>query len=556
MHNDIGTAVAAMLPPVVVDGPDGTLAPAPPPADAVAVRTAETLTADPRFAPLVRTLDHIDTWGAARSVQHEALIRCALHTTNSGLYTPLVQGVMAACHLMPAHDASDVADLRTTQFLEALDVFLARAHRDLASAAWPTDPRFAGPIVGLSAADGETHNRGQRVLKVQMAGGAEVAYKPRPANGEAFFGGLFALLNSLTPASGPIQLANHGVWCGAAGSCWQEWIDPPARAGVVRTDGSWTMTGTVLPIDEACEYWRRAGHLAAVSSAFGISDLIASNVLPGARGGFGDPQPMPYPIDLECSFSGAARLQSTCLVRGPDAIHHYQPGFDAEASWRSRDSGGLVLRRGNDGTLRLDVADRPLARLSAPEVVADDAGRIGFAPYLDTFLRGMFDAWTLLCRHRDRIRTHVQKEAQDLYIRVLLRPTADYASLIDARLRGREPDGDISLGPDELRQLQGWDVPYYLRAATGGPMLVVASAEPPVLEPIGTEPGMPGLDRYREPTLAGLGPAIRDAVLCAGAAPEPVGFDWHEAGKRVVYEWDDTTIRTRIEPILVHEQAR
>ncbi|OPC79291.1 hypothetical protein B4N89_35135 [Embleya scabrispora] len=609
-----------VFPPVVTDGPAETLAP-----DGAlgGVRDAEqvaALLAEDRFAPFRRAMERLDAWSvrAAAGIDADLLAPGVLDPVASALFAPTLGAIFTACHHSPARVAERLADLRVTQLLGALDLFLVRMATDLDAAHRPRDPRLAGPVVELRAHGAETHNGGLRVLRLAFAGGGALAYKPRPANGEALFladgttgddrqpaqsGGLFERINALPEAAGPVRLPTLATWTGsgpgARGYSWHEWIEPPAERGPVRVDGSTTMTGTVLTPEQARRFWHRVGNLAATCTAFGVSDLIGGNVLAGARPHRAHDEPMLYPVDLECYFTGSTGLRATGLL-GPapspteeaaDDDFEYPPGLEDTADWRALEGGALVWRRAADGTLRLLPMDRPPTRTVVPSAVADTEGGFGRAPHLLSMLRGMFDAWTLLCRHREAVRREVEPRAREAYIRIVPRPTADYARAIDARLRGttaeRHPDGE-PFSVDEKAQLSRWDVPYYFCAAVppegdpagpGAPLLALAPAPEPFLakpvpfaeSPEAEVPEFPsaGLHRYADPTLAALGPALRDAVVgvieqlpdsrtlvdpalgvalrwSEGGTDGRVDFDWPRAGRRIGYEWAGGTLRIHL----------
>ncbi|CAM5722096.1 DUF6624 domain-containing protein [Streptomyces canarius] len=220
----------------------------------------------------------------------------------------------------------------------------------------------------------------------------------------------------------------------------------------------------------------------------------------------------------------------------------------------------------------------------------------------------MFDAWTLMSRHHDRIRAHLQRAAPDTYVRVLLKPTAAYTEALADRLTGagtraeapspNRPGGTPAtvpqevagataeavhgalaepvFGPAETAQLDVGDVPYFFRRAHGGPLLRTAdpahcpSPAAHLTVPADPDPAWPPsaavLDE-RGRDLAGLGVALRDAVEYAFATAGPgtlegdgvrvrvadrhtgeAEFTWAEAGRRITYTWDRETVRIRVEP--------
>ncbi|MFD8594370.1 DUF4135 domain-containing protein [Kitasatospora sp. NPDC059646] len=546
------------FPPVAVPGPDGTLAVARTlggPADARALADA---LADDRFAPLHEAVRRIDEAAAGERRIDPRLLR----PENADLFGPLLTEILESCVDGPPGRAAAFADLRTGQYLDFLALFLDRLARDRPS---------GHPVTGLWANGDETHNGGQRVLRAEFADGARLAYKPRPASGELLFlateGSVFALLNSLPPAAGPVRLPTLRCRPGSGPdrSCysWQEWIEPPDARGALRTDGGWTMRGAVLDADAAPRYWHRAGSLAAAAFAFGITDLIGGNLLIGQRPE--DGEPLPFPVDLEAYFADLKRLFETGLLFDPAVSAHHHAGLENLARWCEPDGPATCWRPQPDGTLRLERRTRSLTRTETRTVVGDTEGRTGYGPHLTAMLRGMFDAWTLMCRHRARIAEFLGERAAGHLVRVIARPTAEYPH-----------GGEVPFTEDELEQLARGDAPYFFRTADGGPLLALRT--PPGRE-LRTRPAdAPGpaerppsaaVREGRKLDLAGLGIALRDAVehvhadLDAAELHDPghgvrirlrgpregeATFDWPEQNRRITYSWDETTLRLRIDP--------
>ena len=179
----------------------------------------------PAFGAFLAMLDRLGRWCAAATSPSVAPGVLAL--TNAGLHGPAVCEAFAAC----AMDTGDDVVGWGERHLAFLDLFLHRLEHDLRHG-WPAGHRWSDPVTGLAAMGEETHNGRQRVLRVDLAGGARVAYKPRPASGEVLIGTeLFALLNALPPASGAVRLPVLDCWRGsgadASGYGWQEWVGGP-----------------------------------------------------------------------------------------------------------------------------------------------------------------------------------------------------------------------------------------------------------------------------------------------------------------------------------------
>ncbi|MFF0297358.1 DUF4135 domain-containing protein [Kitasatospora sp. NPDC004614] len=556
------------FPPVAVPGPDGTLAVERPLGGPSEARALEHALADARFAPLHEVLRQIDAWSARAGADPRLIDPQALRPENADLFGPLLTETLESCVGGPPERAAAFAAGRAGQFLEFLTLFVERLTRDR-----PSEHR----VTGLWANGDETHNGGQRVLRVEFADGARLAYKPRPATGELLFlateGSVFALLDALPPASGPVRLPTMRIRPGSgpdrACYSWQEWIEPPDAWGVLRADGGFSLRGAILDSTAADRYWHRAGSLAAAAFAFGITDLIGGNLLIGQRPE--DGEPLPFPVDLEAYFADTKRLFETGLLFDPAVSAQHHTGLENLARWCDLDGPATCWRPQPDGSLRLERRTLPLTRTETRTVVGDTGGRTGYGPHLTAMLRGMFDAWTLMCRNRARIAEFLAERAAGHLVRVIARPTAEY------------PDGgELPFSDSESEQLARGDVPYFFRTADGGPLL--AMRMPPGREPRTDPADAPqwSADRPWPPVaavreggkldLAGLGIALRDAVehvygdldpqredlydpgrgvrlSLRGPREGEVSFDWPGAARRITYLWDETTLRLRIDPL-------
>ncbi|GAA1908085.1 hypothetical protein GCM10009716_17500 [Streptomyces sodiiphilus] len=580
-----GTA-GGLLPPLTAPGPGHTAMPAGHLAGAADARRLAAALSRPACRPLLDLLEELESWCARTAPTASGVLAPGvLSPLDPGLFGPLVCEVFTVCATGNEERAGRFAALRGAQYRAFLALFLDRLRRDLADG-WPAAEALRGPATGLEAHGEETHNGGQRVLRVRLAGGGAVAYKPRPASGEVLLlaetDSLFALLNELPPASGPVRLPLLACWRGRGEDrhaySWQEWVEPPGPYRVLRREGPWELTGTVLEPGEARRYWHRAGALAAACFGWGVVDLSGSNVLAGELPG-GD-GPLAFPVDLESCLVGVARLADTGLIHDPAAGGHHHPGLENEARWCDVDGTPAGWRRDDDGNLLLARRREPRGRTETRAVVAGTDGSTGYGPHLPAMLRGMFDAWTLLCRHRERAAAFLAEHAPDHYLRIIPRPTSDYYEELLMR-RGLGPDtGTEAAGfaPQELEQLAREDVPYFFRTASGGPLL---SMDPPpaaarfvparLRQDMGPAwPPDPGRVTGEQFTLAGLGIALRDAIGYVfeqipghhaedteygvrWELPAPlegqVSFDWPDAGRRIVYRWDARRTRLLVEDL-------
>lgn len=575
-----------ILPPPVVPGPDNTLMRD---GELHGERDARVIAhalADSRFAPVRDLLARLDRWCRATAPRFPVLAPGVLTITNAGLFGPLISECFVTCAAGPAERARGLAEQRAGQCEAFLELFLTRLDRDLTGRSWPRADPLRGPVTALRAHDEETHNGGQRVLRLDLAGGGRVAYKPRPASGETLFlspeTSLFALLNRLPPGSGQVRLPVLPTWTGShpdpescpgfTGYSWQEWLEPPAPRGVLRAEGDWRMTGTVLEPPRAARFWHAAGSLSAACFAFGVVDLHGGNILVGARGG--DDEPLLYPVDLEAYFAGVTRLSDTGLVEHPAAAgNNHHVGLENEARWCSLEGPPACWWRTLDGGLELRWRAAPFGRVQTRSVVADSSGRSGYGPYLPAMLRGMFDLWTLVGRHRSTVLAFLDAHRARHTVRVIPRQTSSY----DSALRYRQDLAD-RFGPAEVAQLARGDVPYFFRAASGGPLL---STPPPPGPFAATEvdvhsegeaawPPQPAVTGGEALTLTGLGVALADAVAHVfhdlpeleahdaaygvrlhARAPDDgqASFEWPEQHRRITYRWTGGKVRVRVDEL-------
>jgi uncharacterized protein DUF4135 len=553
-----------LFPPWVDAGPDGTAAGHGFGTGSDARLVSHLLTR-PRFAPLADLVTQLDDWCQRTAGRFGELIdRRVLVAGNGDLFGPLVTRAFIACATRPSFARRFVPAQRAA-WESFLTDFFVRLRNDT-RAGRLDDLDFTLPVLGVRAEHTETHNGCERVLRLEPASGRRLAYKPRHAGAETLFlapaDSVFALLNSLPGASGEVRLP---VLAGARGHgpyLWQEWVEPPASWGVIRRSGDLGLHGTLLRPEQADRFWHRAGSLAAACFAFGIADLGEGNLLTGPG-----EQPLYHPVDLEVCFADTRRLYDTYLVAGSGQHHHC--GMERTARWCTVDGPLAGLVPGGD-SVRLRRIDRPWLRRQTRTVVADTRGRTGYGPYLAAFLRGMFDAWTLMCRNRERIAALLDRTVT---VRVLLRDTALYQQVLDDRLLTGRASVPARFCRGEAEQLRRGDVPYFFRSTRGGPLsrwdptrkVAVATRVP-------QGRALPPFDQVRRGerlTLAGLGAALRDAVAYVRADLDrpvdgdhgvrlrsvdadtgEVSFDWPRVHKQVTYSWDPTTVRLRLDELV------
>lgn len=532
----------------------------------------ERLMRQSRFSPVVDLVQEMDRWCRLSARRFKSVIAPGVLTVVNGkLFGPLLTEVFLVCAARSLTFARRMVHAQQESYTEALTVFLERLQRD-ARSRWFDDPAYSLPVVGLTAHDAETHNGRQRVLRLDLSGGRSLAYKPRKADGEAVFldssDSVFELLNRLPAAAGKIRLPVLDIQPGDGPYSWQEWIEPPAQWGIIRQQGDMRLCGTRLGRRQARKFWHRAGSLTAACFGFGVADLGEGNLLAGARPG--DREPLFFPVDLEAYFAKIRRLYDTGLIADFAAGDNHHSGLENAAHWCMAEGPITYFVQSSNGTLGLYRRREPWARNETRSVVADSDGRTGYGPYLTSFLRGMFDAWTVMCRNREQIQNCFERES---YVRVIPRPTAIYVEAIyDSLLSDVTPGKPF--GQDELVQLRRMDVPYFFRSVDGGPLLRwdPTRAEP-VQAQVPVDREFAPIDSVRHGaglTLAGLGVAIRDAIeyvfddldqlnmadhdqgvriKLVDRQTGQVSFDWPQVGKTITYSWDRSTLRLSVEAL-------
>jgi Domain of unknown function (DUF4135) len=585
----------SFFPPIVQRGPEGVL------------RVARTLQGEedarllcsalalPRFRPLLEFLEELGGWCRRTARLHPKLVSPRLLTVTHGeLFGPLISDAFILCAAAgegPPHPGLRVL---LQGFQAFFSLFLDRLARDARAGVF-RQAGFFGPIVGLWAHPEETHNGRQSVLQLRFRKGGALAYKPRPASGEALFlqeghGGrprsLFEWINSLPAASGAVRLPTMRILEGRGRDrraySWQEWIPRPRQWGILRQSESVRLEGCRLTPREAERFWHHAGSLTAACFAVGAADLYAGNLLVGTRRGMR--QPLPYPVDMELFFAPLGRLPETGLISDVRESGNHHVGFERLPRWCTTGGPLACFFPSRGGGLRLQRRTLPWFREEARSVVADTRGNIGYGAYLLPYLRGMFDLWTLLLLERSKVVSFLRRASQRRFVRVLVKPTAVYSDELDrlflspGRSSAARLEGGARLSREEREQLHRFDVPYFFRQAQGGPLLHLV---PP---PKAFEWKRAGRQQFLEPnappsrrvldgehiTLGNLGVAVRDAIdfvfpdVRQRVAEDPyrgvrmelrdaqrgaVSFDWREVGQRLTYSWNRRQLSVSMEPL-------
>ncbi len=578
------------FPPVVQRGPEGVLQVArflQGPDDA---RMLGALLTRPDFQPLVAFCEALGTGCASIASRHPGLFAArVVRITQSALFGPLVTDAFTLCAGASRTGAPHPGlQVLLDGFLAFFDLFVKRLARDLKAGVFQR-AGFEGPVTGLWANPEETHNGRQQVLRVQFRRGGALAYKPRPAGGEALFladpgprrpRSFFDWVNRLPVASGEVRLPTlrvlHGRGADRFAYSWQDWIERPRQWGTLRRSPRLELQGCQLPPAQAARFWHQAGALTGACFAVGASDLLSGNLVVGTRRG--EREPRPYLVDLELFFCPVRRLPETGLVPGATRRGNHHVGFEWRAWWCTTGGPLLCFFPTRNGGLELRPRGRAWARSEARALMADTEGRVGHAAYLLPFLRGLFDVWTRLLLERERVTAFLQRAAKRHYVRVLVKASDAYDAPLEQMMLPHGPRSTAGRGararfsPEEREQLRRYDVPYFFRKAGGGPLLQMHAPPRTGFEPVGPQPlpdalapPAPHILGGAQLTLMNLGVAVRDAVDAAAPdlrrrvqdAPQwgvrlaleadrrkgAVSFDWPETGKRLTFSWNRRTVR-------------
>ncbi|MET0403860.1 MAG: DUF4135 domain-containing protein [Cystobacter sp.] len=577
----------AFFPPVARLGPEGALQAARTLQGEDDARMLALVLARPRFRPLLAFIGSLDDWCRSTARRYPGLLGPrVLSLTHAGLFGPLISEAFTGCALAGERPVEAALRPLLEGFQSAFELFLTRLSRDARAGVFRREG-FETPVVELWSHPEETHNGRQGVLRLRFRKGGRVAYKPRPATGEAVFlaegkgrtaRSLFEWLNRLPPASGAVRLPTLRVMEGRGADrhaySWQEWIDRPRQWGILRRAREWALEGCLLSPSEAVRFWHRAGSLSAACFAVGAADLFADNLLVGARRGA--PGPMPYPVDMEVFFCPLEGLAETGLISDALERGNHHVGFERRARWCTAGGPLLCFFPTRGGGLQLRRRTRPWGRQEARSVVADTEGNVGYGAYLPAYLRGMFDAWTLMLLERARVGAFLRRVSRPRFVRVLLKDSATYGAELERRLEGG--GGGARFSREEEAQLRRFDVPYFFQRARGGPLLYMA--RPPGAsgwKRAGRQSASVSTFRPSARVMGGgrltplnLGVAVRDAVAFVfqdvrrrvaeearlgvrmalrDAHRGSVSFDWPEVGQRLTCSWTRREVHVTLEPL-------
>lgn len=263
---------------------------------------------------------------------------------------------------------------------------------------------------------GDRHNFNQRV-SVREQGSRKIVLKPRTVFWEHFF------LDSRSPFRAFLRRlgAIHET---------PDFDDILGSLEVAyEQDGGTSSFVTAEPDSAAPDWHVRYGQLVGLASALGFLDLHKGNVLPTSR--------RAQIVDLECVFHDSILPSETLLI----------PKAAAEAA-------------------RSPLAPLPLALEQVDQILTGAESTLQFLRIHRQEVADFFDS----CR----------ESLQKAPIRVLLRPTAEYAS----HLQGESKRTDLL--PEEQEQLARDDIPYFFTFLHSG--LLYYYSSPGKAAEVGTGP--------------------------------------------------------------------
>jgi type 2 lantibiotic biosynthesis protein LanM len=416
-----------------------------------------------------------------------------------------------------------------TTWGDALAELLERLERDREALA----ARFAGgrPLGGLTLLrrlPSDRHAGGRGVFLLGFESGAELVYKPRDLTVEA------------TLAAVCSRLAGLGL------------SDPPAALEVlVRPGYGWMERALQADLESLAavpSYLRRSGALIAVAELLGGQDLHAENIVATRRG--------PVVVDAEMLLQPERAGADTSREASFAAGLLPRPGArDREAAWAgllpvpARPLAGSTRVWREVGTDAIAPAAEPAVARPLPNVPALEGAPV--APWQDpeAVLEGHAAAWRALLTDRRALAAPdgPLAAAAGARVRLLFRPSQDYASVLDLLARPRYQRDAAAAGlllggllrpfaehrdrpllwplvAEERGSLEDLDVP---RFEVGADAVEVGSAAAPIaglLARSGLAAVRARLERLDEAGIARRRGEIADALAAAGpaGAPAPV----------------------------------
>ena len=218
-------------------------------------------------------------------------------------------------------------------------------------------------------------------------------------------------------------------------------------------------------------------------------------------------------VDLELAFKPLDGMVGTGLVERA-------PGSDASPAGPDHSHAGLIMSVSphcgvyaedwgllTGRSIRSFPGVRGLASWRFPHAARNPDGTFGYASHLGPFLRGFADQWRLLADHAREVGILLRGALSGVPMRVVIKDTHNYGYPLHLRQLGTADWSGMAsnprsreaqpLRPDEQRQLDQLDIPYFFRflgdrAGARGRLWQVADADGRVARAEAT-PGVPGI---------------------------------------------------------------
>jgi type 2 lantibiotic biosynthesis protein LanM len=382
-----------------------------------------------------------------------------------GLAEPGAMAELLARYPVLARLLGEASDVAAEAIAELLTRFAEDRALIVATLLDGTDP---GRVVAVAAGQGDPHQRGRAVAILRFADGRRVVYRPRDVEAHLRFAALVERLNEALPG---LRLRT-AVAIARAGYGWLEHVQQRP------------MTAP----DQVDLFYRRQGALLALLHAVDGADIHCENliacadqpVLVDVETLFHPSLPLPGATTDPAAEALAASVHRTALLPFLMVGEHGVLDLSGLGGDRGALTPSSVVDWDFPGTDRMRLTRRAVPVATAHNQPALDGAEIDPLDHECALQEGFRAGYDAILRHRDEF-AEILNGCTDLEIRVVVRPTAGYASLLDESthpdlLRDaldrdraldtlwRESAKDpmrLRLAGHELRDLWAGDVPVF-----------------------------------------------------------------------------------------------
>ncbi|MBZ0112909.1 MAG: type 2 lantipeptide synthetase LanM, partial [Thermoanaerobaculia bacterium] len=291
--------------------------------------------------------------------------------------------------------------------------------------------RDPGRVVALVGGLSDRHRGGRQVYRVTFESGLEVAYKPRDLRVESALADFLtwsrqAGLDTAPPAAAVLGRSGYG---------WMQWIRPT----------------NFTQHSECCDYYRRAGVLAAFGWLLRGRDLHAENIVASVAGPViidGEMLLQPTRLRWTTGDGGSRETQpDSCLASG--LLTQLLPGGGEDRSLGGlRNSSRRGLRRVRRGVnrdsmeLELQVVHQP----AMPNCPRLDDGLALPEDFVEEVVEGFAEGYRFFASHRDILLAEdgPLSKFDSCQVRVLLRASQDYGRVLERMALPRHQRSGLS----------------------------------------------------------------------------------------------------------------